>query len=108
MGALTTHVLDTAQGTPAADIEVTLSVRGEAGTDSGWRDLATRRDVPLDPARDLHFFGHDAGVDPRAFPNHHHPHPLPLTFWSREREGFVPLSHPFGVAIFFAKFRQIV
>ena len=43
MGALTTHVLDTAQGTPAADIEVTLSVRGEAGTDSGWRDLATRR-----------------------------------------------------------------
>lgn len=40
MAGITTHVLDTSRGRPAAGVEVTLERRGEEGQ---WREVARRR-----------------------------------------------------------------
>lgn len=39
MSGLSTHVLDTARGAPAEDVEVTLAIEEE----EGWREIASTR-----------------------------------------------------------------
>jgi 5-hydroxyisourate hydrolase len=49
MSAITTHVLDTARGRPAAGVPVTLETR----SGDGWRTLGRTRTDPDGRARDL-------------------------------------------------------
>jgi 5-hydroxyisourate hydrolase len=50
MSAITTHVLDTAEGRPAAGVPVTLEARDDAGT---WREVGRGRTDADGRLRDL-------------------------------------------------------